>query len=223
MVRIRLGRIRLPGQNDRRYRNPRAAWPSGPCSTRSPRGPLSPEARYGAARGAAAGLSVYGVGWYGGGVPPWTCPWGMSRGVPPPVHPTPYTAEAVSSPARPRRNGPLGSTASRGARCWENTGIHGNTREYTRIRGYTGIHGNTREYTGIHGIIREYTGLYGNTRNTRDYTEYTEYTGIHGIPDYTGIHGNTRNTGLHGNTRNTREYTEYEYNSIIRPVGPYLV
>ena len=144
LVRIGLGPIRTPGRNDRRYGNRPAALRPDPIPTRSPRGPLSSEARSCAARGAGGcGVhrSVYGmvVVGYPGHVP--HPPHGgggvHDQGTPPPpcrtrtgVHPTPGTP-------RRARNGPLGSKASRGAPL---QGIHGNTREHT------GIPGNTREH-----------------------------------------------------------------------------
>ena len=143
---------------------------------------MSPEGHYGAARGAAAGLSVYGGGVYGWGVPP-----------------TPVHAEAGSITARPRRNGPLGSMASRGAPYKGIQGIHGNTGN----TGIQGIHGNTG-YTGIQGI----QGIHGNT------WEYTEYTGI------PVIHGNTGNTALRASVILRYGPTGLCYTKI-RPYGPY--
>ena len=43
LPRIALRRSGLPGQNDRRYSNRRAASRPGPCATRQPARPLSPE------------------------------------------------------------------------------------------------------------------------------------------------------------------------------------
>ena len=165
----------IPGQNDRRYGNAQAAWRPGLPATRTPRGPLSPEGRSGRAVRHGARLGPC-QGGYGGGVPPWTCPRGMSRGVPhhptPPCH-GPRRARAVPHP----QNGPLGSMASRGARSTGNTGNTGNT-------GYTGIQ-------GIPGI-REY----GNTGNTGN----TGIPGIPGIPGYPCIPGIPGIPGIQGIT-----------------------
>ena len=116
---------------------------------------------------------------YGWGVPPWTCPRGMSRGV---HHPVPHhpTTGYTPHPADGARTG-LWAQRPRGARGYPGIpGILGNTREYT------GIHGNT----GYACIAREYTGIHGNT----------------GIPGTHGIPGNTGIPGIHGNTREYREY-----------------
>ena len=138
------GRSGTPGQNDRRYGNQRRASALRPSSTRTPRGPLSPEARSCAARGAA--------GWCRTGCT--RVPVGMPRGVPrgyTPGHATVTLVHPRTAPPPPhralRKNGPLGSMASRGAPLREHNG-------------------NTREYTGIHGIL-------SNNGNTREYTEYT--------------------------------------------------
>ena len=184
MSRTALGGSGPPGQNDRRYGNPRAALRPWVPSTRTPRGQLSPEARSCAARGAAGragGRCSMLRGGVGGGCTPGHVPHpprggGVhAQGVP--HHTMPHMARCTPRPwhTAPRKNGPLGSRGLAGRAGYrEYTGIHG---EYTGIREYTGIHGitwNTREY--------------GNTRNTLEYTEYT------GIREYTGIHG------IHGNT-----------------------
>ena len=152
-----------------------------PLSTRSPRGPLSPEARSCAARGGRG--VVYGVVCHMYTPHP---PQGGVGGCTVAYHPVPH------HPATPRLAGMgLWAHGPRGARGQrEYTGIPGNTR-------------NTREYPGIPGNTR-------NTRKTREYTEYTGIPGDTGITrEYTGIHGNTRdNTGIHGNTR---EYTGTVY------------
>ena len=165
--------------------------PSDPTPTRTLRGRLSPEARSCAACGAALLTVVPGTGCGTGWCTPmvqYPTPHGgvgyCTRGYPT-TYPTPSPVPRAAARHRTtRRNGPLGSTASQGARL---TGIPGNTR---------GIHGNTREYRvihGIHGNTREYPGIPGNP-------------GIHGN---TGIPGNTRNTGIHGNTGNTRNTRPY--------------
>ena len=129
--------------------------------------------------------------------PPGHAPGACPGGTPPPVH-HPVTAQPASHGVPARKNGPLGSMASRGAR---GTGTHGNTREYTGIRGQTPY---TREYT-------EYTGIreYRNTRNTREYGN----TGIHGN---TGTHGNTGNKVIVGPTALRASLLVK-----IRPYGPY--
>ena len=74
LLQTRQGRVWLPGQNDRRYGNARVALPPWLHATRTPRGPLSPEARYCAARGGGGGgvhRSMYGRVGTQGGVPPW--------------------------------------------------------------------------------------------------------------------------------------------------------
>ena len=210
----RLARMALrpsgqPGQNDRRYGNSRASMALRAIPTRYPRGPLSPEARSCAGR-CTRGVVYPMVSTVAGWCTPGVYPWGTHHAT---VLPMGYTP-SPGYPA-PRKNGPLGSMASRGAGL---QGIHGNNREYTGITGNTGYTGNNREYR----VYREY----------QEYREYREYPGIQGIQGIHGIPGNTRNT------RNTREYTEYtgmlylwsfligywcrRHLIILRPVGPYL-
>ena len=105
----------LPGQNDRRYRNGRAAWRPGPHATRSPARPLSPEGRSGSP---GVRVSVYPV--VGGWV----------RGVP--HHPTPPTHPRVHRsphPGLPEWPSGLNGLAGRAV------------REYREYREHTGIPG----------------------------------------------------------------------------------
>ena len=177
------GAIRVTGLDRPKIREPEGRMALGamlhpdPREAIEPRGPFEPDL-------SGCAYMSRGGGWCTGGCTPLDMPPGHVQGVPHPVpHHPPLLMDA--HPLDPARNGPLGSTASRGARCAGNTG---NTREYTGIHG---THGVTVYCTGIHGNTRNTRntpdpGIPGNTRNTRNTREYT---GLPGIPV---IHGNTR-------------------------------
>ena len=137
--------IWVPGNNDRRYRNRRAAWPCRAMLTRTPRGPLSPEARCVAEYTPHPPTS----GWVGGVCTGWCTPrarragwWGGVVQYPTPPHLPTVGGVGMG----------LWAQRPRGARrCMEYPGIHGNTRntrEYRNTRGYRDNreYRDTREY-----------------------------------------------------------------------------